>query len=59
MTEAVHEHGALAGIELVHGGYSNANNYSRIPPLAPSVTSVNSYDPLQARAMNKADIRDL
>jgi len=58
MTEAVHEHGALAGIELVHGGYSNANNYSRIPPLAPSVTSVNSYDPLQARAMNKTDIRD-
>ena len=58
MTEAVHEHGALAGIELVHGGYSNANNYSRIPPLAPSAISVNSYDPVQARAMNKADIRD-
>ena len=58
MTEAVHEHGALAGIELVHGGYSNANNYSRIPPLAPSAISVNSYAPVQARAMNKADIRD-
>jgi len=58
MTEAVHEHGALAGIELVHGGYSSANNYSRIPPLAPSAISVNSYDPVQARAMNKADIRD-
>ena len=58
MTEAVHKYGALAGIELVHGGYSNANNYSRIPPLAPSAISVNSYDPVQARAMNKADIRD-
>jgi len=58
MTEAVHEHGALAGIELVHGGYSSANNYSRIPPFAPSAISVNSYDPVQARAMNKADIRD-
>ena len=58
MAEAVHEHGALAGIELVHGGYSNANHYSRIPPIAPSLTSVNSYDPVQARAMTKADIRD-
>ncbi len=58
MTEAVHKYGALAGIELVHGGYSNANNYSRIPPIAPSVISVNSYDPVQARAMNKGDIRD-
>jgi len=58
MTEAVHKYGALAGIELVHGGYSSANNYSRIPPLAPSAISVNSYDPVQARAMNKADIRD-
>ncbi len=58
MTEAVHEHGALAGIELVHGGYSNANHYSRIPPIAPSGISVNSYDPVQARAMNKADIRN-
>ena len=58
MAEAVHEHGALAGIELVHGGYSNANHYSRIPPIAPSLTSVNSYDPVQAREMTKADIRD-
>ena len=58
MTEAVHHHGALAGIELVHGGYSNANHYSRIPPIAPSVSTVNSYDPVQARAMNKSDIRN-
>jgi dimethylamine/trimethylamine dehydrogenase len=58
MAAAVHEHGALAGIELVHGGYSSANHYSRIPPIAPSVASVNSYDPVQARAMTKADIRD-
>ena len=58
MTEAVHEHGALAGIELVHGGFSNANNYSRIPPIAPSGTCVNSYDPIQARTMNMQDIRN-
>ncbi|MBT3214812.1 MAG: FAD-dependent oxidoreductase [Deltaproteobacteria bacterium] len=58
MTEAVHEHGALAGIELVHGGYSNSNHYSRIPPIAPSMISVNSYDPVQARSMTKSDIRN-
>ena len=58
MTEAVHEHDALAGIELVHGGFSNSNHYSRIPPIAPSMISVNNYDPVQARSMTKADIRD-
>ena len=58
MAEAVHEHGALAGVELVHGGFSNANHYSRIAPIAPSLTSVNSYDPVQAREMTKSDIRD-
>ncbi|MEC9361171.1 MAG: NADH:flavin oxidoreductase, partial [SAR324 cluster bacterium] len=58
MTEAVHEHDALAGIELVHGGFSNSNHYSKIPPIAPSMISVNNYDPVQARSMTKADIRD-
>ncbi len=58
MAEAVHEHGALAGVELVHGGFSNANHYSRIAPIAPSLISVNSYDPVQAREMTKSDIRD-
>jgi dimethylamine/trimethylamine dehydrogenase len=58
MAEAVHEHGALAGVELVHGGFSNANHYSRIAPISPTLTSVNSYDPVQAREMTKSDIRD-
>ena len=31
MTEAVHRHGALAGVELWHGGYSSANRLSREP----------------------------
>jgi|LULL01.1.fsa_nt_gb dimethylamine/trimethylamine dehydrogenase len=56
MTEAVHKHGSLAGIELQHGGYCSSNNYSRIPPIAPSALSVSSYDPVQARAMDKTDI---
>ena len=58
MTEAVHKHGSLAGIELQHGGYCSTNHYSRIPPIAPSSISVNSYDPVQARAMDKSDIRN-
>ena len=29
MTDAVHEHGALAGVELWHGGYHTLNRYSR------------------------------
>jgi len=58
MTEAVHEHGSLAGIELQHGGYCSTNHYSRIPPISPSPISVDSYAPIQARAMDKSDIRN-
>ena len=58
MTEAVHEHGSLAGIELQHGGYCSTNHYSRIPPISPSPISVESYAPIQARAMDKSDIRN-
>jgi dimethylamine/trimethylamine dehydrogenase len=39
MTEAVHRHGALAGIELWHGGGSVMNRTSRSAPLSPSGTS--------------------
>jgi dimethylamine/trimethylamine dehydrogenase len=39
VTEAVHRHGALAGIELWHGGGSVMNRLSRIPPMSPSGTS--------------------
>ena len=59
MTDAVHEHGALAAIELVHNGYRAPNLYSRMPALAPSDTPVNISYPRQARAMDKQDIADL
>ena len=58
MTEAVHKHGSLAGIELQHGGYCSTNHFSRIPPISPSTMSVDTYAPVQSRAMNKSDIRD-
>ncbi|MCH7889520.1 MAG: NADH:flavin oxidoreductase, partial [Proteobacteria bacterium] len=59
MVDAVHEHGALAGIELAHIGHNAANQYSRAVPLAPSHLVVYGYEPVQARAMDKSDIRDL
>lgn len=36
VAEAIHQHGALAGIELYHGGAESLNGESRYPRLAPS-----------------------
>jgi len=57
LTEAAHRHGALAGAELAHGGFAVANRYTREVPIAPSPTP-NRRDPLQARAMDREDIRN-
>ena len=57
MTDAVHAHGALAAIELVHGGFHAANLTTRIPPFAPSAAVTDGLDPVHARAMSAADIR--
>jgi dimethylamine/trimethylamine dehydrogenase len=58
MTEEVHAHGALAGVELWHGGIRSSNLYSRRTPFGPvSLPTVN--DPLQCQKMDKSDIVDL
>ncbi len=59
MADACHEHGALAGIELAFNGYATPNRYSREIPMAPSHLPVRMLDPIQARAMDKGDIRDV
>ena len=62
MTEAVHKHGALAGIELSYNGIDAPNLYSRVPSLAPrSMGTVggSGYDPVQTRRMDKDDIRNV
>ena len=64
MTDAVHKHGALAGIELWHGGGSVMNRASRIPPMSPSGTSwmathVNFMGNQRPRVMDAHDIRSL
>ncbi len=58
-TEAVHEHGALAGVELWHGGMHVNNRSSRDTPMSPSVATPFHAHPRQARAMDRRDIRDL
>ena len=59
MAEAVHAHGALAAIQLVHNGHYGTNRYSRLPAMAPSAISIVGIEPGQARAMDLADIRML
>jgi dimethylamine/trimethylamine dehydrogenase len=59
MTDAVHEHNSLAGIELVYQGLAGKNHYSRLPTLAPTHASVLGGYPMQARAMDRADIKNL
>lgn len=59
MAEAVHEHGALAAIEIMHHGGSVANWGTRLAPMAPSHRPIIYNYPVQARAMDRQDIRDL
>jgi dimethylamine/trimethylamine dehydrogenase len=59
MTDAVHNHGSLAGIELTHNGHESVNRMSREVPMAPSDIVVDNYDPVHARAMDKSDIKAL
>ena len=58
MAEAVHRHGSLAGLELVHNGQDSGNLYSREVPIGPAHRPVSWLrHPIQARAMDLADIR--
>ena len=57
MVDAVHRHGALAGVELWHGGYSSGNNLTRRVPTAPMSMPV-WHGTTQTRAMDRADVRE-
>jgi len=60
MTDAVHEHGALAGCQLGHPGLYSHNRYSRLPTMGPSPRPLTIQDfPAQGRAMDRDDIRDV
>ena len=61
MAGKMKQHGALAGIQLAYSGVNGPNFYSREVPLAVSAQAIRTFtnDPLQARALDKSDIRDL
>ena len=61
MADAVHAHGSLAGLQLAHNGMNSPNLYSREIPFGPADLPVLSIfdDPVQARAMDKTDVRNL
>ena len=61
IAEAVHAHGALAGIELAYNGMNGPNHYSREVPMGPAALPVAtfSHEPVQARRMGKKDIAAL
>ena len=62
MAEAVHQHGSLAAIELVHNGLDANNLYSRVAPLGPRSMGTlggSGYEPVQSRRMDKEDIRNV
>jgi len=58
MADAVHAHGALAGIELWHGGSYVANLATRLPTLGVR-SMLGRTDPFQSQRMDRADIRRL
>ena len=61
MSDKMKEHGALAGIQLAYSGINGPNLYSKEVPLAVSAAPIRTFtsDPVQARALDKSDIRDL
>lgn len=61
MSESMKTHGALAGIQLAYSGINGPNFYTREVPLAPTALPIRTFtnDPVNARAMDLADIRNL
>jgi dimethylamine/trimethylamine dehydrogenase len=58
MTDAVHAHGSLAGVELWHGGQRASNLHSREVGFGPESLPT-FYAPWQCQKMDKADIAAL
>ncbi len=58
MADAVHAHGALAGIELWHGGSYVANLSTRVPSFGVRSAPAR-IDPVQSQRMDRRDIRAL
>ncbi|MEJ2178282.1 MAG: NADH:flavin oxidoreductase, partial [Gammaproteobacteria bacterium] len=59
MTEKVHQHGALAGVELWAGGSRAANLFTNETALDVDCRPNSTGVPYHTRAMDKSDIREL
>ena len=64
MVDAVHRHGALAGVELWHGAGGVGNRLTRVTPMSVSGVSSGSSYPgwislAKSRPMDRQDIREL
>ncbi len=59
MADAVHRHGALAGIELTYSGHQASNLYSRTPPFGLRSVGLSDFTPGQTRRMDKEDIHSV
>lgn len=61
MSDAMHSHGALAGIELAYSGINGPNLYTKEVPLAVSEGPILTFtsDPVNARALDKSEIKDV
>ncbi len=61
MSERMKSHGALAGIQLAYSGINGPNLYTKEVPLAPTALPIRTFtnDPVQARSMDRDDIRNL
>ena len=57
MTDAVHEHGSLAGAELWYGGARSPNMMTRLPSMDVDSFPNLAGHPFQTRAMDKDDIK--
>jgi len=62
VTDSIHQHGSLAGIQLAYHGILGSNLYSRVPTLGPRSMSIwggSGIEPSQSRRMDKEDIRNV
>ncbi len=61
MAGKIHEFDCLAGVELTYSGINGPNLYTKEVPRGPSAGPILTFtsDPVQARAMDKQDIKDL
>ncbi|MCP5090294.1 MAG: NADH:flavin oxidoreductase, partial [Gammaproteobacteria bacterium] len=58
MVDAVHRHGALAGVQLAHNGVGSQNLYSRMSLIGRAHRASVHNQPMDTRGMTKKDIRE-